>query len=67
MLEMNNELRELAFQRAPAGELRRAAIASGMKTLLQDGRIKVFKGISTPQEVAKVTQAEGLVVDEVQS
>ncbi|MBN1124684.1 MAG: Flp pilus assembly complex ATPase component TadA [Sedimentisphaerales bacterium] len=67
MLEMNNEMRELAFQRAPAGELRRAAVASGMKTLLQDGRIKVFKGISTPEEVAKVTQAEGVVVDDVEN
>jgi type IV pilus assembly protein PilB len=64
MLEMNNQLRELAFARAPAGELRKAAIASGMKTLLQDGRIKVFRGITTPKEVSHVTQAEGLVVDE---
>jgi len=64
MLEMNNELRELAFRRAPAGELRRAAVSSGMKTLLEDGRLKIFHGISTPQEIANVTQAEGLVVDE---
>jgi type IV pilus assembly protein PilB len=64
MLEMNNELRELAFRRAPSGELRKAAISSGMKTLLMDGRIKVFNGVSTPQEISRVTQAEGLVVDE---
>ncbi|HDS85685.1 MAG TPA: type II/IV secretion system protein [Phycisphaerales bacterium] len=63
MLEMNNQLRELAFARAPSGELRKAAIASGMKTLLQDGRIKVFRGVTTPQEVSHVTQAEGLVMD----
>jgi type IV pilus assembly protein PilB len=64
MLEMNNQLRDLAFARAPAGELRKAAIASGMKTLLLDGKVKVFKGITTPAEVSRVTQAEGLVVDE---
>lgn len=63
LMEMNNRLRELAFARAPASELRRAARAAGMKTLLMDGRIKVFKGITTPEEVSKVTQAEGLVVD----
>jgi len=63
MLEMNNQIRELAFGHAPANELRRAARASGMKTLLMDGRIKVFKGVTTPAEVSRVTQAEGLVMD----
>ena len=64
MLEMNNQLRDLAFARAPASELRRAARASGMRTLLEDGKIKIFKGISTPDEVARTSQAEGLVIDE---
>lgn len=64
MLEMNNQLRDLAFARAPAGELRKTARATGMKTLLQDGKVKVFKGITTPGEVSRVAQAEGLVVDE---
>jgi type IV pilus assembly protein PilB len=63
MLEMNTQIRELAFARAPASELRKAAVATGMKTLLQDGRIKVFKGVTTPAEVSRVSQAEGLVVD----
>ena len=63
MLEMNNQLRDLAFARAPAGELRKAAVATGMNTLLADGRVKVFKGITTPDEVSRVTQAEGLVLD----
>ncbi|HOL31151.1 MAG TPA: GspE/PulE family protein, partial [Anaerohalosphaeraceae bacterium] len=63
MLEMNNQLRELAFSRAPASELRKAALASGMRSLLEDGKIKVFKGITTPDEVSRVAQAEELVVD----
>ena len=60
---MNNKIRELAFAKAPAGELRIAAKASGMKTLLEDGKIKIFKGIITPEEVAKTSQEEGLVTD----
>ncbi|MHC5059557.1 MAG: GspE/PulE family protein [Planctomycetota bacterium] len=64
MLEMNNELRELAFARAPVGELRKAARAGGMRTLLEDGKLKVFHGITTPAEVARTAQAEGLVIDE---
>ena len=63
MLEMNNEIRELAFARATASELRRAAQASGMKTLMVDGKAKIFEGITTPEEIAKTSQAEGLVVD----
>jgi len=64
MLEMNNQLRDLAFSRAPAGELRKTARATGMKSLLEDGKVKVFKGVTTPAEVSRVAQAEGLVVDE---
>ena len=64
MLQMNNQLRDLAFSRAPASELRKAARVSGMRTLLEDGKIKVFRGVTTPAEVARVSQAEGLVLDE---
>jgi len=63
VLQMNNQVRELAFARAPASELRTAAINSGMKTLLEDGRRKIFKGVTTPDEVAKVSQTEGLVAE----
>jgi type IV pilus assembly protein PilB len=58
MVELNNEIRELAFARAPVVELRKAAIASGMRTLMEDGKIKIFKGVTTPAEVAKMTQTE---------
>ncbi|MHC4757507.1 MAG: GspE/PulE family protein [Planctomycetota bacterium] len=63
MFELNTELRELAFARAPTTELRKAAVASGMRTLVQDGKVKVFKGITSPQEVARIAQAEGIMVE----
>jgi type IV pilus assembly protein PilB len=63
MFEMNNEIRELAFSKAPTTELRKAAKASGMRTLMEDGKIKVFKGTTTPAEVVRITQTEGAVVD----
>ncbi len=62
MFEMNNELRELAFAKAPTIELRKAAKASGMRTLMEDGKIKIFKGTTTPAEVVRITQTEGVVV-----
>jgi type IV pilus assembly protein PilB len=63
MIELNSELRELAFKRATTTELRKAAKAAGMRTLLEDGRIKIFKGVTTPQEVSETAQAETLVAE----
>jgi type IV pilus assembly protein PilB len=60
MVELNNEVRELAFSKAPAGELRKACIASGMRTLMEDGKLKIFKGVTTPAEVAAIAQMEGV-------
>ena len=62
MLEMNSQIRELAFSRAPANELRKAAQATGMKSLIWDGRTKIFRGVTTPAEVSRVTQIEGLTL-----
>lgn len=62
MVEMNTRLRELAFRKAPTSELRAAAKAAGMRTLAEDGKIKVLKGISTVQEVASVAQVETAMV-----
>ena len=63
MVELNSEIRELAFEKAPTSELRKACKASGMRTLREDGKIKVFKGITTPREVVRITQTEGVVLE----
>jgi type IV pilus assembly protein PilB len=64
IMVMNHELRELAFKRAPANQIRKAARASGMKTLLDDGQRKILAGTTSPDEVARITQAEGLIVED---
>jgi type IV pilus assembly protein PilB len=61
MVEMSPELRELAYKRAPTSELRAAAKATGMRTLAEDGVIKVFKGVSTAEEISRNAQIEGVV------
>jgi type II secretory ATPase GspE/PulE/Tfp pilus assembly ATPase PilB-like protein len=61
MMQMNGEIRGLAFDRAATNKIRKAALASGMKSLLADGRIKVLNGITTAEEVVKVAQVEGVV------
>jgi type IV pilus assembly protein PilB len=61
LMTMNSELRSLAFDRAPTNKIRKAAIASGMKTLLMDGKLKVLNGVTTAEEIVKVAQVEGIV------
>jgi len=63
MIELNSEIRELAFAKAPTTELRKSAQASGMRTLRDDGLVKLRKGITTPEEVVRITQAEGVLVE----
>ena len=61
MMVMNSELRELAFNRAPVSQIRKAAQVSGMKNLLEDGKVKILNGVTTPDEIVRITQAEGVV------
>jgi type IV pilus assembly protein PilB len=63
MLVMNNEIRELAFNRASTQQLRKAARGTGMASLLDDGKRKILRGITTPEEVARIAQMEGIVLD----
>ena len=65
MMVMNNEIRELAFNRAPLGQIRQAGIRGGMRTLVEDGKIKVLRGDTTAEEIAKFAQAEALLTDNV--
>lgn len=63
LMEMDNALRELAFNRASLSELRSAARASGMRGLLGDGKLKVLSGVTTAAELVHITQAEELSVE----
>ncbi|MCJ7543240.1 MAG: GspE/PulE family protein, partial [Phycisphaerae bacterium] len=56
LMIMNNELRELAFRQGTLADLRRAAIAGGMRNLLADGRLKIVHGVTTPDEVLHTAQ-----------
>jgi len=64
LMMMNGQVRDLAFQQASVAKIRAAAIATGMRPLLGDGKIKVLKGITTPSEIARVAQADGIEAEE---
>jgi type IV pilus assembly protein PilB len=58
MMLMNSEIRELAFTRAPTNKIRAAALAGGMRALVEDGKLKMFEGITTMEEIARNAQVE---------
>ena len=58
MMLMNSQIREMAFKREPTNRIRNAAIAGGMRNLLEDGKLKVFEGVTTLEEIARVAQAD---------
>ncbi len=59
LMEMTEEIAELIVRRASAGQIREAAIASGMITLREDGIDKVMNGITTVEEVTRVVSTAG--------
>ncbi len=57
-LMINDEIRELIADRASTQLIKRAAVAAGMKTLQRHGWEKVRQGLTTPEEVIRVTKEE---------
>jgi type IV pilus assembly protein PilB len=55
VMAMTHELRDLAIERASADQIRRVAVQQGMQLLHQDGFDKVRTGITSIEEVARVT------------
>jgi len=55
LLEMNEELSTLAARKASHEELERAAMVSGMSTLWADGIEKVLNGMTSLEELARVS------------
>jgi type IV pilus assembly protein PilB len=58
LMPMTQELKELVLKNASTAELRQAAQAQGMKTLRQAGLQKVIEGITTIDEIVRVTVAD---------
>jgi type II secretory ATPase GspE/PulE/Tfp pilus assembly ATPase PilB-like protein len=55
LLEMTEELQTLAAQKATREELERAALEEGMRTLWDDGLSKVASGLTSIEELARVS------------
>ena len=55
LLEMSEELASLAASKASREEVERCAISTGMRTLWDDGLAKVAAGLTSIEELARVT------------
>jgi general secretion pathway protein E len=55
-LILSDAIRRLVLRRTESGELQRAAIGEGMRTMFEDGMIKALAGDTTIEEVLKVTR-----------
>ena len=58
LLVLDDETRQLVMDRADASALRRAATGRKMRLLRQDGAAKIAAGITSAEEVLRVTQEE---------
>jgi type II secretory ATPase GspE/PulE/Tfp pilus assembly ATPase PilB-like protein len=58
LLVVTEAIRPLVMNRASAATLGEVARKQGMRTLRQDGWVKVKAGVTTVEEVLRVTQTE---------
>ena len=66
ILKINEPIRKLIIKKTSSEEIKNCAIEHGMKTLRQAGWSKVLEGVTTPDEILRVTQAdESLEVPEI--
>jgi general secretion pathway protein E len=58
LLVIDDEIRNLIMKNADAATIRREATGKGMDTLRQDGADKVMAGVTTIEEILRVTQED---------
>jgi type IV pilus assembly protein PilB len=60
LLRMNTQMREMAFNREPTQKIRAKARELGMRSMLQDGVVKVVGGSTTLEEVLSICHHESI-------
>jgi len=58
LFRITEEARSLVVRKAPGGEIRRHAVAQGMVTLREDAWAKACAGLTTVEEILRVTQED---------
>jgi general secretion pathway protein E len=58
LLTVDDEIRQLIMKNTDASTVKALAVEKGMRTLRQDGAAKVLEGVTSVEEVVRVTQKE---------
>jgi type IV pilus assembly protein PilB len=58
VMRFRDELKERVLQGASSAELKQAAIGTGMATLRMSGIQKILAGVTTPEEILRVTMSD---------
>lgn len=58
VMENSDEIRDLVLRNATSDEIRKTARKQGMRTLREDGWLKVLRGNTTVVEVARITAGD---------
>jgi type II secretory ATPase GspE/PulE/Tfp pilus assembly ATPase PilB-like protein len=58
LLMVDDEIRDMVMQHTTAGDIKQKALAKNMKTLRDDGWERVCAGLTTIEEVLRVTKEE---------
>ena len=60
MMTMSSQIREMTFRGESTQAIRKVARRQGMRTLFEDGMIKALKGLTTVDEVMRITHHDRL-------
>jgi len=58
ILMIDENVKKMIDERKSADHIKKKAMESGMRTLREDGLLKVQEGLTTPEEVLRVTQTD---------
>lgn len=60
LLTVSNEIRQMVMSRVSSNEIKKVAVDQGMTTLRQYGAARVLEGVTSIEEVLRVTQSEAV-------
>lgn len=63
ILLVDESIQDLILKKVSSNQIKRAAISRGMRTLRQDGWDKVMAGVTTPEEIMNVAEADDSKID----
>ena len=58
LMPIDSAVQEQIVRKATASEIKRSALERGLRTLRMDGVDKLLAGMTTPDEVLRVTQLD---------